>query len=1036
MKTRNIGLMVFLFSSADCKYVDENGLIANLCHKIYSYSTYKCPNSTRYYTKDGRLVTKLCTDDPRSYQACPGARYIDDAFERDQGVDLAFCQRKYSAKTDDQHYDGMNYIRYSEINSKKNDQRNVSICNGYCETDDCVDEAICNNLRYGIFCGMMGLKFYVPAGKICDFNVDCPDGEDEKGCAVVDYSDYDSFEHADSVYKVMACDELKRNELKCVSSTEWVVVRIFNYTRCAAQESLPISSTYCKCALDQTNCTDPTRAVMQCPINGHISTLSKLALCLTTSPLCDNGLDAACVATTASCTVHKHLLCDGQFDCNDGSDESNMVCRTLTQTGCHRKYRHDTELQVPIHWLGDGMEDCVGGADERKIWPTCGEGALTRFVPDNSSCHDVYLCAQRPTQFIRFQDLCNGQDICGEERVCSQSKSETSQYIFTTPVSSFKSAPIITEYILHCVMGMRRSLGRMISQCEEEDFNFNQYFGLTKSSFISLPEDISDCTNVFGKVYVYLSCTKKCRNAQCPLKAMNKDSCRDRLKDRVLTMDLSDRGKLSFVVKDRRTGTFKNDNFLCDNNKCVDYDKVCDLANDCGDYSDEENCVNNFKCTSPSRYIPRFRKCDGYVDCPDFTDECNEECGMTIISGGVLRFMSWLIGGAAVVLNSFKLVHICIVLMKRRLTDKQVCKVMKTLIHVGDLMTGVYLLSIAVVDVIVYGKSYCEERMTWVASGGCAFLGILSTVGGQISLASMTCLSIFRRIGSTKVRKIMSKHIFLKTVILVSIITVTPSLIALSPLLPMFEDYFVNGMTYNPAIKIFPAFVNKDDHIRILRSHFGHFGKLAEVRTWRKINSLTDGMFSQQYNGIGRRKVHFYGNSGVCLFKYFVTGSDPQKSFVWANLLINLASFAVIFFCYTTIIASVKRSTNTVKTLSPTAIKKRKKYRYLWAIILTDFFCWVPFILVCGLHYLAIMDGTTLYPITSIVILPVNSVINPMLYNSLIYTSLKSGVMKLRDWLRQVLEIVFTRVFSTMTSAPSVKQDTAGRDIEMSNIRN
>ena len=143
-----------------------------------------------------------------------------------------------------------------------------------------------------------------------------------------------------------------------------------------------------------------------------------------------------------------------------------------------------------------------------------------------------------------------------------------------------------------------------------------------------------------------------------------------------------------------------------------------------------------------------------------------------------------------------------------------------------------------------------------------------------------------------------------------------------------------------------------------------------------------------------------------------------------------------VFFCYTTIIASAKRSTNTVKTLSQTAIKKRKKYRYLWAIIITDFFCWVPFILVCGLHYLDIMDGTTLYPITSIVILPVNSVINPMLYNNLIYTSLKSGILKLRDRLRQLQETLFTAVFSTNISVPSVNRDTVGRDIEMSNIHN
>ena len=36
--------------------------------------------------------------------------------------------------------------------------------------------------------------------------------------------------------------------------------------------------------------------------------------------------------------------------------------------------------------------------------------------------------------------------------------------------------------------------------------------------------------------------------------------------------------------------------FVCDNSNCLDKSKVCDLVDDCGDGSDEDNCDNNFPC--------------------------------------------------------------------------------------------------------------------------------------------------------------------------------------------------------------------------------------------------------------------------------------------------------------------------------------------------------------------------------------------------------------------------------------------------------
>ena len=453
---------------------------------------------------------------------------------------------------------------------------------------------------------------------------------------------------------------------------------------------------------------------------------------------------------------------------------------------------------------------------------------------------------------------------------------------------------------------------------------------------------------------------------------------------------------------------------------------------DCGDGSDEEACVNNFACTSPKRLISYNQKCDGNIDCADYSDECNEDCGKQIISKDFLKTFSWVLHGcAAVILNSIKLFGNCKVLVKQKFTSALNNKALTTVINVGDLVTGLYLLTIAIVDSYIYGTLYCKNRQKWLSSLGCAFLGVFSTFGAQMSLFSMTCLSVFRALGIIKVQKITSKSAGTKMITIILIMVVLSLSWACIPLIASFKDYFVNGMTYDPKVHTFAPFVTKDEHVSIINKYYGRIMTASAVTLrWERINNLIDGMFTKQYGGIGRREIHFYGNDGVCLFKYFVSQDDPQKLYVWSNLSMNLFCFLVIFLCYAKVLLSAKRSKRGCTYQNRRSRDKDDTQKYITTIILTDFLCWFPFTIICLLHFLDLIDATSLYPVSSIVLLPINSVINPILYNNGMPWIVKFLCMKGRHYLTQ-----FHSHFSKILHAYTTDNKRDGiESIEMASI--
>ena len=77
--------------------------------------------------------------------------------------------------------------------------------------------------------------------------------------------------------------------------------------------------------------------------------------------------------------------------------------------------------------------------------------------------------------------------------------------------------------------------------------------------------------------------------------------------------------------------------------------------------------------------------------------------------------------------------------------------------------------------------------------------------------------------------------------------------------------------------------------------------------------------------------------------------------------------------------------------------------RKISAIITTDFFCWIPFVIVSFFHTLEVIDATPWYALFSIIILPINSLINPLLYDNKITSFITRSIRRCRTFVMDTI---------------------------------
>ncbi|MEL6740529.1 MAG: 7 transmembrane receptor [Planctomycetota bacterium] len=425
----------------------------------------------------------------------------------------------------------------------------------------------------------------------------------------------------------------------------------------------------------------------------------------------------------------------------------------------------------------------------------------------------------------------------------------------------------------------------------------------------------------------------------------------------------------------------------------VELDRVCDFRIDCAAGArDEEVCprATHFRCWSGERYIPRDKYLNGVADCGDRSDECVDDDFSSpheMIKNDFLRTFVWFSAVVTIVANM-------VVMLQhggklRRIRDKHSIPYANTLLimHLAasDLVMGLSLLVVSFKS-SEYSGEYCYHDYVWRSSVACTLVGVLTVVSSQTSMNILVLLTGLRFYMTR--RPFKSNQISYRCCHLLALFSwLVALLFALMPLIK--SDTFTKAYLVEPS----PFFMRQ----KVEKSHYHSY--------YRNTNAILNGTdisaFPQRQVAI-ERPFGYYSSSGVC-FPDLYSKSSPEFELSFIITIYNLLALLFIAATYTYICVSYSKKpllgTEKQRRLvlkSTNTLKRRVIY-----IVVTDAMSWIPIIVMAMMSYRRYHLPGIVHPLSAIVLLPINSALNPIIYSrfdKLVRQKLTDSLRGIRGW--------------------------------------
>ncbi len=308
--------------------------------------------------------------------------------------------------------------------------------------------------------------------------------------------------------------------------------------------------------------------------------------------------------------------------------------------------------------------------------------------------------------------------------------------------------------------------------------------------------------------------------------------------------------------------------------------------------------------------------------------------------------MMWLIGLNALGGNMFVLLQ-----KKTKKEKNNVQTFLLSNLAISDLLMGIYMLTISSAD-IYFGKYFPMNAASWRTGITCRVAGALSIISSEASVFFVTLISIDRFINVRfpySLRKLEKKSANIAVILLwliAIVLGIIPSVLA------------------GTSTTSYKFYENSHVCIGLPLTKIGRFKNFVTTE-WLDL-------------GIVKAIPYEFPKKVV---KYEYLGRVPGLYFSSAVFLgVNGISYFIILLCYVEIVRAVFRSSKEAG-VNKDMKEQIKLTTRVAAIVLTDFACWSP-IVVLGILVQAdvIVLPSSVFAWCVTVVLPINSAINPYLY--------------------------------------------------------